>query len=99
MAKHSNQFAMFWCIIMWGSTLTFIKKKEKKLKIKEKPTKGNNQLKEIKMGKELAKRNYRSECDLAMKFCKWMTATANMRKMLLVAQQICSKQYLVYLCP
>ena len=55
---------------MWGSTLTFIKKKEKKLKIKEKPTKGNNQLKEIKMGKELAKRNYRSECDLAMKFCK-----------------------------
>ena len=37
------------------------------------------------MGKEWAIRNHRSKCDLAMKFCKGMTATANMRKILLVA--------------
>ena len=57
---------------MWGSTLTFIRKKrkEKQPKIKEKLTKGNNQLKEIRMGKEWAIRNYRNECDLAMKFCE-----------------------------
>ena len=56
---------------MWGSTLTFIRKKrkEKQPKIKEKLTKGNNQLKEIRMEKEWAIRNYRSECGLAMKFC------------------------------
>ena len=46
------------------------KRKEKQLKIREKLTKGNNQLKEIRMGKEWAIRNYRSKCDLAMKFCK-----------------------------
>ena len=76
---------MLWYILCGAEDwLLFEKRKEKQLKIREKLTKGNNQLKDIRMakdGEETSKENWQLETTkkrkMAMEFGKRKTSITN----------------------